>query len=38
MSHCHDLGHASLGMTFHLAYEGVTTPFDAGRASGNHPE
>ncbi|MEV6863615.1 multicopper oxidase family protein [Streptosporangium subroseum] len=38
MSHCHDLGHASLGMTFHLAYEGITTPFDAGRASGNHPE
>ncbi|NRQ30841.1 multicopper oxidase family protein [Nonomuraea sp. NN258] len=38
MSHCHDLGHAALGMTFHLAYEGVTTPFDAGAASGNHPE
>ncbi|MFC6403101.1 multicopper oxidase family protein [Planobispora longispora] len=38
MSHCHDLGHAALGMTFHLAYEGVTTPYDAGHASGNHPE
>ncbi|MFD0473405.1 multicopper oxidase domain-containing protein [Nonomuraea thailandensis] len=38
MSHCHDLGHAALGMTFHLAYEGVTTPFDAGADSGNHPE
>ncbi|MGW3351946.1 multicopper oxidase family protein [Nonomuraea rubra] len=38
MAHCHDLGHAALGMTFHLAYEGVTTPFDAGADSGNHPE
>ncbi|MEV0583319.1 multicopper oxidase family protein [Nonomuraea sp. NPDC050310] len=38
MSHCHDLSHAALGMTFHLAYEGVGTPFDAGRSSGNHPE
>jgi FtsP/CotA-like multicopper oxidase with cupredoxin domain len=28
MSHCHDLGHAVQGMTFHFAYEGVTTPFD----------
>ncbi|MDF5755916.1 multicopper oxidase family protein [Spongiactinospora sp. TRM90649] len=38
MSHCHDLGHAKLGMTFHFGYRGVTTPFDAGHASGNHPE
>ncbi|WP_051753118.1 multicopper oxidase family protein [Streptosporangium amethystogenes] len=38
MSHCHDLGHAALGMTFHFAYEGVTTPYDAGHASGNNPE
>ncbi|WP_345097975.1 multicopper oxidase family protein [Planomonospora venezuelensis] len=38
MSHCHDLSHAALGMTFHFAYEGVTTPYDAGHASGNHPE
>ncbi|MEV4376244.1 multicopper oxidase family protein [Streptosporangium sp. NPDC049644] len=38
LSHCHDLGHATLGMTFHFAYEGVTTPYDAGHASGNNPE
>ncbi|WP_214409457.1 multicopper oxidase family protein [Sphaerisporangium fuscum] len=27
MNHCHNLGHADLGMALHLAYEGVTTPF-----------
>lgn len=35
MSHCHDLAHAAQGMEFHLAYEGVTTPYEMG--GGNHP-
>ncbi|NUT35484.1 MAG: multicopper oxidase family protein, partial [Hamadaea sp.] len=26
-NHCHNLDHAAAGMTLHLAYEGVTTPF-----------
>ncbi|WP_182907999.1 multicopper oxidase family protein [Microbispora sp. H13382] len=30
MSHCHDLAHAAQGMEFHLAYEGVTTPYEMG--------
>lgn len=38
MDHCHDLLHASSGMTLHLGYEGVSTPFTVGRASGNQPE
>jgi FtsP/CotA-like multicopper oxidase with cupredoxin domain len=38
MDHCHNLQHASVGMMVHLAYEGVTTPFAVGRATGNHPE
>jgi FtsP/CotA-like multicopper oxidase with cupredoxin domain len=38
MNHCHDQGHAALGMSMHLAYEGITTPFEAGRATGNQPE
>ncbi|GIH28800.1 hypothetical protein Aph01nite_71100 [Acrocarpospora phusangensis] len=37
MSHCHDLAHAVQGMEFHLAYEGVTSPFDLGGEAGNHP-
>jgi FtsP/CotA-like multicopper oxidase with cupredoxin domain len=36
--HCHNLPHATQGMALHLAYEGVTTPYEVGRASGNHPE
>lgn len=35
MSHCHDLAHAAQGMEFHLAYEGITTPYDM--TGGNHP-
>ncbi|GAA4190087.1 multicopper oxidase family protein [Microbispora amethystogenes] len=35
MSHCHDLAHAAQGMEFHLAYEGVSTPYDM--TNGNHP-
>lgn len=38
MDHCHNLDHAAAGMTMHLAYEGVTTPFLAGRDSVNQPE
>ncbi|MEW9032945.1 MAG: multicopper oxidase domain-containing protein [Planifilum fimeticola] len=38
MDHCHNLDHAAAGMTLHLSYEGVTTPFHVGGAAGNHPE
>ncbi|MBB6689792.1 multicopper oxidase family protein [Cohnella xylanilytica] len=38
MDHCHNLTHAVVGMTMHLMYEGVTTPYEAGRSTGNHPE
>jgi len=38
MDHCHNLEHAAVGMSMHLAYEGVTTPFEIGRATVNHPE
>ncbi len=38
MDHCHNLDHASMGMTLHLAYENVTTPYAMGGATGNHPE
>jgi FtsP/CotA-like multicopper oxidase with cupredoxin domain len=38
MDHCHNLDHAAAGMTMHLAYEGVTTPYLVGHTSGNQPE
>lgn len=38
MDHCHNLEHAAIGMTLHLAYEGVTSPFEIGHASQNKPE
>lgn len=38
MDHCHNLTHAAIGMTMHLAYEGVTTPFHIGSETNNHPE
>ena len=38
MDHCHNQDHAALGMSMHLLYEGVTTPYEAGRATRNHPE
>ena len=38
MDHCHNLQHAAKGLTMHVAYEGVTTPFEAGDSAGNHPE
>jgi FtsP/CotA-like multicopper oxidase with cupredoxin domain len=38
MDHCHNLGHAADGLTMHVAYAGVTTPFDVGGQHGNEPE
>ncbi|MDF2960769.1 MAG: multicopper oxidase [Paenibacillus sp.] len=38
MDHCHNLVHAAAGMTMHLMYEGVTTPFTVGSGTRNHPE
>jgi FtsP/CotA-like multicopper oxidase with cupredoxin domain len=38
MYHCHNLRHAADGLTMHVAYEGVHTPFLAGGAAHNHPE
>ncbi|HEX6444966.1 MAG TPA: multicopper oxidase family protein [Streptosporangiales bacterium] len=38
MDHCHNLRHAKAGMIMHLGYEGVTTPYRAGSATGNQPE
>jgi FtsP/CotA-like multicopper oxidase with cupredoxin domain len=38
MDHCHNLTHAVIGMSMHLAYEGVTSPFETGDATHNHPE
>ncbi len=38
MDHCHNLPHAVEGLMTHLMYEGVTTPFLLGTASGNEPE
>ena len=30
MDHCHNLSHAAAGLTMHVAYMGVTTPFETG--------
>jgi FtsP/CotA-like multicopper oxidase with cupredoxin domain len=38
MDHCHNLPHARDGLTTHVAYEGVMTPFRLGDDPGNHPE
>jgi FtsP/CotA-like multicopper oxidase with cupredoxin domain len=38
MDHCHNLSHAAAGLTMHIAYAGVTTPFVTGGAKHNHPE
>jgi FtsP/CotA-like multicopper oxidase with cupredoxin domain len=38
MEHCHNLSHAAGGLTMHVAYAGVTTPFDIGGDHGNQPE
>jgi FtsP/CotA-like multicopper oxidase with cupredoxin domain len=38
MDHCHNLPHAGEGLTAHLMYEGVTTPYTVGGRAGNEPE
>lgn len=38
MDHCHNLFHAAAGLTMHVAYLGVTTPYETGGAAHNHPE
>lgn len=38
MYHCHNLAHAAAGLTMHVAYMGVTTPFETGGTAHNHPE
>jgi FtsP/CotA-like multicopper oxidase with cupredoxin domain len=38
MDHCHNLPHARDGLTMHVAYEGVGTPFRLGDGPHNHPE
>ncbi|MCZ8516807.1 multicopper oxidase family protein [Paenibacillus filicis] len=38
MDHCHNLSHASGGMTMHLMYEGVTSPYSIGSQTVNRPE
>jgi FtsP/CotA-like multicopper oxidase with cupredoxin domain len=38
MDHCHNLGHAAAGLTMHVAYAGVSTPFLVGDDAGNAPE
>jgi FtsP/CotA-like multicopper oxidase with cupredoxin domain len=38
MLHCHNLPHAADGLTMHVMYDGVETPYRAGDAAHNHPE
>ena len=38
MLHCHNLRHAADGLTMHLMYAGVTTPYRAGKSAHNDPE
>jgi FtsP/CotA-like multicopper oxidase with cupredoxin domain len=38
MDHCHNLPHAADGLTMHLMYEGVSTPFRVGGTADNRPE
>ena len=38
MDHCHNLRHAADGLTMHVAYAGVTTPFRVGDVQHNDPE
>ncbi|NBC70739.1 multicopper oxidase domain-containing protein [Paenibacillus sacheonensis] len=38
MAHCHNLKHASMGMSMMLDYEGITTPYRVGTKSGNLPD
>jgi FtsP/CotA-like multicopper oxidase with cupredoxin domain len=38
MDHCHNLTHAADGLTMHVAYAGVSTPFLVGDDAHNDPE
>jgi FtsP/CotA-like multicopper oxidase with cupredoxin domain len=38
MDHCHNLRHAEQGLTMHVAYSGITTPFAIGDDAHNEPE
>jgi FtsP/CotA-like multicopper oxidase with cupredoxin domain len=38
MDHCHNLKHAADGLTMHVAYAGIATPFRVGGGVHNHPE
>jgi len=38
MDHCHNLRHAADGLTMHVMYTGVTTPFKIGDTTHNEPE
>lgn len=38
MDHCHNLEHAAAGMVMHVAYRGVSSPFELGGTHGNSPE
>ncbi len=38
MDHCHNLRHAADGLTMHVAYTGVSTPFEIGGEPHNEPE
>jgi FtsP/CotA-like multicopper oxidase with cupredoxin domain len=38
MDHCHNLRHAADGLTMHVAYADVTTPFLVGDVQHNAPE
>lgn len=38
MDHCHNLPHAVDGLTMHVMYEGVSTPFRIAGDGENHPE
>ncbi|HST17562.1 MAG TPA: multicopper oxidase domain-containing protein [Gaiellaceae bacterium] len=38
MDHCHNLRHATAGLTMHIMYAGVWTPFKIGGQAHNNPE
>jgi FtsP/CotA-like multicopper oxidase with cupredoxin domain len=38
MDHCHNLTHAAQGLTMHVVYAGVSTPYLVGGDTGNAPE
>jgi FtsP/CotA-like multicopper oxidase with cupredoxin domain len=38
MDHCHNLAHATAGLSMHLMYAGVFTPYVIGGAAHNAPE